>query len=132
MSLVSAREYSVLHRRGEGKGTMTDSTVASTRDSISEPSLRFRRAASVACAEIGEESVLLAGRTGMYFSVNAVGQHVWRQLAISAEFSEIRAAVAREFEVEESVVAVDLTEFLRQLVKCDLVLVERDPMAEAT
>jgi len=82
----------------------------------------FRRITTLPSEEIGGEFVILDAENDLFFSSNAVGTLVWRELAEGRSLDELCDAVVANFDgAERAIVKADLTEFLDDLSKRNLV-----------
>lgn len=73
---------------------------------------------------VGDELVVLSMESGLYYSFNGVGAAIWRLAEAGKDTSQIAAAIAAEYDVEESQAAADAEAFLRDAFERSL-LVER-------
>jgi hypothetical protein len=72
---------------------------------------------------VGDETVILHLKSGIYFGLDAVGTRIWSMLKKGIPPSEICRRIAEEFEVDPKQVEVDAAEFLDDL-KANDILVE--------
>jgi PqqD family protein of HPr-rel-A system len=83
------------------------------------PSSATRRHAviheAVACAELGEEVVLLHVDTGIYFGLDALGARIWQLLKDGADEAEISDRLLAEYDVDPAQLRADLAAFLDSL-----------------
>jgi hypothetical protein len=79
------------------------------------PSSRVARAPEQLSTEIADEVVLLGLRRSRYFGLEGVGATVWKCLVEPQRFDFLVDAVVREYDVDRSPAAADLTLFLREL-----------------
>lgn len=70
---------------------------------------------------VGAESALLDGRTGQYFTLNAVGCAVWEVLADGETCDGIVQRLQGRFDVEPHVLRADIVRFLEELDRLGLV-----------
>ena len=87
-------------------------------------SVLYGRSAEAHHADIGNELVLLAGRTNECFGFNEVAAMVWRQLEQPKTFSALRAALLTEYDVSSDQCSVELQALLDELLQLDLVATE--------
>ena len=66
---------------------------------------------------VGDETVLLDLRSGMYFGLDGVGKRIWESIGDGLTLAEIAAAIVSEYEVEEDRARTDVIEFARDLVE---------------
>lgn len=85
----------------------------------------------VAC-EVGDETVILNLKDGVYYGLNPVAARVWKSLNEERRVVELRDILTQEFDVEERQCTEDLFGLLSQLVTWDLVVIRngKDPAAE--
>jgi hypothetical protein len=78
---------------------------------------RFRLRSNAVFAELGDGSgVILDLDSKAYYSLNATGVFVWKQLAnCPSGAEEIAARLSTDFEVEHKRATVDVAELLRDL-----------------
>ena len=96
---------------------MAQITTARRRAVISE---------SVACAELGDEVVLLNVETGIYFGLDAVGADMWRLLTEGAAEGDIVDRLLAEYDVEPDRLRADLAAVLDALEAKGLARIVRD------
>jgi hypothetical protein len=73
---------------------------------------RLAISASVACAELGDELVLLDTEGGVYFGLDAVGAAIWRLVAAGSDEAAILDQLLAEYDVEPERLAADVSAFL--------------------
>lgn len=78
----------------------------------------------VASRVLDGEAVLLDLVSGKYFGLDPVGSRVWELLAGGARVGELRAALLREYDAPEAVLAQDLDDLLGTLERRGLVRFE--------
>jgi hypothetical protein len=66
---------------------------------------------------VGDETVLLDLASGIYFGLDDVGKRIWESVGEGLSLGETAAAIASEFEVEETQAQTDLLEFTTDLVE---------------
>ncbi len=66
---------------------------------------------------VGDETVLLDLSSGVYFGLDGVGKRIWESVAEGLSLRETAAAIASEFEVEETQAQADLIAFATDLVE---------------
>ena len=74
--------------------------------------------------ELDGEAVLLNVDTETYFGLDEVGTRMWRLLADTGSFTDTRAALLEEFEVEASVLDQDLNRIIGEMVNRGLLVVD--------
>ena len=84
---------------------------------VSEPSrsLAFRPNNEVLVAELGDEISLLNLRTGIYFTLNAIGASIWRQIQQTRTMAQIKGRLLEEYDVEEERCECDLVRIVEEL-----------------
>lgn len=86
---------------------------------------RFKWSPRVASRTL-EETAFILNQSQMV-SLNPVGTFVWDKLKGTAlSLDELTGAVTAEFEVEAATATKDIEQFLRELIKESLVVVEDD------
>jgi hypothetical protein len=68
----------------------------------------------VSC-DLSEEAVVLNFQDGTYYGLNEVGACIWNMIQEPKRVSDIRAALLKEFAVEEADCDNDLQGFLQEL-----------------
>ena len=66
---------------------------------------------------VGDETVLLDLASGVYFGLDGVGKRIWESIDEGLSLRETAAAIASEFEVEETQAQADLIAFATDLVE---------------
>jgi hypothetical protein len=66
---------------------------------------------------VGDETVLLDLASGIYFGLDGVGKRIWESVGEGLSLGETAAAIASEFEVDETQAQVDLIEFATDLLE---------------
>ena len=66
---------------------------------------------------VGDETVLLDLESGIYFGLDGVGKRIWESVGEGLSLGETAAAIASEFEVEETQAQAALIEFATDLVE---------------
>lgn len=70
---------------------------------------------------IGNESILLNLNNENYYGLDEVGRHFWETLEASASIQEAYDKLLSEFDVDESTLRADLTEFVGTLAEQGLI-----------
>jgi len=78
---------------------------------------------TVLSTELDAEGVLLNLETGEYFGLDEVGLEMWKALSGQRDIDAARAALVRQYDVTEEVLARDLDEFIAKLAERKLLLV---------
>ncbi len=81
----------------------------------------FVAAEGVTGRAVGDESVLLDMRSGVYFSLNAVGALIWDSVTRGDAFDTIVTKVVEQFEVDPETARDDVAEFLDSAVESGLI-----------
>ncbi len=76
--------------------------------------------------QLGDETVIMGGAKGLYFGLNAVGARVWELMEKPTDVRSIVAAIAREYDAPEQVVAADVLKLISELQEHGLVVVGAD------
>lgn len=84
-------------------------------------SRRVRHSPEVLSQPLGDETVLLDLRSGLYYSLNAVATRMWDLMAERGETSSIVAVMVDEHDVDEARVEADLERLLARLERAGLV-----------
>jgi hypothetical protein len=67
-------------------------------------------------SQLGDETVVLSLKSGMYYGLNPVGARVWELAqAGPVSISTIRETICAEFDVEEQLFETDLSNLLAEL-----------------
>jgi hypothetical protein len=70
---------------------------------------------------LGDDTVILDLKAGLYFSLNNVGAMIWQLIQQPKSVKEIREAILEAFDVEREVCDRDLVALLRELATRNLV-----------
>jgi len=81
---------------------------------ISDPSVVVASKDQFSCP-LGDDTVILDVKAGLYFSLDNVGAMVWQLIQQPKSVREIREAILETFEVEPEVCERDLLALLRDL-----------------
>jgi len=81
--------------------------------------------AEQASVDLEDEAAILDLKTGVYFGLNEVGAHVWRQLQQPRTVGELRDSIVAEYQVEPERCERDLQALLQDLVAHHLIEVRR-------
>lgn len=84
----------------------------------------------VSC-ELGDETVVLNVKTGIYFGLDAVGTAVWKAIQQPATPAQLVEAVLAEFDVSRPTCEADVQELLAELRGHGLVEVYASPAPSA-
>jgi len=90
---------------------------------ISELTLQVDVVASdrqIAC-EVGEETIVLNLKDGVYYMLNPVASFVWKQIQQKRELKVIRDSLVQEYDVDPDACTSDLFALLSQLSSWKLV-----------
>jgi hypothetical protein len=69
----------------------------------------------VVARSVADEMILLDLETGTYFTLNAVGAAIWKQLETIGEREAAIAAVVEHFEVDFETATADFDEYIEAL-----------------
>src|SRR5580700_2240095 len=72
-------------------------------------------------AELGGEISLLNSKSGIYFTLNAVGASVWRQIQEARSLAEIKRQLLDEYDVEPHRCEDDLRQLVIELQSLGLI-----------
>jgi hypothetical protein len=84
----------------------------------------LRIAAGVHAREFGDEIVVVDVRRGVYFSLNAVGNVIWKALAAGASIAAAIDVVVAAFDVDAEVARADTERLVAQLREARLLIDE--------
>jgi hypothetical protein len=76
---------------------------------------RITASKEVISAELGDEISLLNVKTGVYYTLNASGAIIWRQINKPKSLSEIKTGLLQEFAVDEERCERDLLFLVAEL-----------------
>ena len=79
---------------------------------------------AVIFAEVDGDTVLLDGRAGTYYALNATGTRLWSLLAEGSSLGEIHDVLLEEYEVPPDVLWADLTRLIGEMIDSTLITVE--------
>ena len=82
----------------------------------------LKRHPEVVYTDLEEGGVLLHLETKFYYSVNEVGQTIWRLLDSTVRFEELIQGLMEEYEVEENRARGSVSRFLQDLEREQLVV----------
>jgi hypothetical protein len=85
----------------------TSSLVAAAKDQVS--------------SDLAGETILLSMQTAMYYGLDEVGSRIWELVRAPIRVSEIRDAIAREYDVDAERCESDVLGFLRELAAKGLI-----------
>jgi hypothetical protein len=90
------------------------------------PTDRLACAPEVLSRVLDGEAILLHLGSGTYFGMNEVATRAWELIVAGTTWADMCRALVAEFEVSESDIARDMTEFLSALQEKKLVTVSRE------
>lgn len=96
-----------------------------------DESLIYSACPTVVASDLPGGAALLDMRAGKYYSLNAVGAHVWKQIQSPASLQAIVLKVTNEFNVELDDCLRDINTLLTALVHAGLVEVSSVKAVEA-
>jgi hypothetical protein len=82
-----------------------------------------RADSEVIFAELGDETSLLNVKTGIYFTLNAVGSSVWRQIQQTRTVDQVKDQLLKEYDVDEERCRGDLVRLIEELRRNGLIQV---------
>lgn len=86
------------------------------------PKTVFERSADMMVADMDGELVMMDVDQGSYFSINAVGAHIWTQLETPQSVAALSDSVLHAFKVDDPApVAQDIDRFLTDLATNKLI-----------
>jgi hypothetical protein len=71
--------------------------------------------------DLGDETVILNLRTGLYCGLNEVGASIWAQIKEQKSIQDILDALLKEYDVDPEQCRRDLLKLLQQLADNDLI-----------
>ena len=86
----------------------------------SEPDIMRLRGQDVSWRTVGDEVIVLDGRSWAYLSVNESGERLWKLLTDGATESQLVSALVTEFDVDEARARDDVRAFVAALRAQDL------------
>lgn len=72
-------------------------------------------------SELNEEAVILSLKNGKYYGLNSVGFTIWTNVQEAATLSEIEAAVMNDYDVDEETCRREVSLFLEEMLREELV-----------
>jgi hypothetical protein len=81
-------------------------------------------APDVVFAEVDGDTVLLDGRSGVYYALNQVGTRLWALIVDGAALGEIHDTLLAEYDVPSDVLWADLTRLVVEMGDNRLVTME--------
>ena len=82
--------------------------------------------ADLVSAELDGEAVILHLESGVYYSLDQVGAHIWVLIQQPRTINEIRDAILEEYEVAPDRCERDIVKLIEQLVDAGLVEIRSD------
>lgn len=79
------------------------------------------RATDQVSADLGDESVILAQESGVYFGLEGVGSRMWSLLQDPISVAELRDAILEDYDVEANRCERDLLSVLEELAANGLI-----------
>jgi len=74
-------------------------------------------------SQVGDEAVLLHLKSGVYYSLDAVGALVWAEIAAGKPLGDIHVSLTEQFVADSDVVWADLKTLVEDLMAKGLVTV---------
>jgi len=81
----------------------------------------FRTSDGVVACDVGEETVLLDTKAGVYFGLNPVGASVWKQITCEKTIAEICAVLSLQYDVARDRLERDIATLLAELAEHRLI-----------
>jgi hypothetical protein len=78
----------------------------------------------VVFAEVDGDTVLLDGRSGVYYALNQIGTRLWALIIGGAALGEIHDVLLEEYDVPAEVLWADLTRLVGEMTDNALVTIE--------
>ena len=66
---------------------------------------------------VGDDTVLLDLKSGMYFGVDGVAKRIWESISEGRSLGETAEVIASEYEVDEAQAQADVLKFVTDLVE---------------
>jgi len=82
-----------------------------------KPDTRLSIPPQVMSRQVGEETVLLDLKSGIYFGVDGVGKLIWESVADGLSLAETVAVITTEYAADEERVQADVIAFAKDLVE---------------
>ena len=76
--------------------------------------------------DLGSEQIILSLRTGMYHGVGEVAGRIWELVRQPVRVSDVRDAIAKQYDIDVARVERDVLAFLGQLASEGLIDVRND------
>jgi hypothetical protein len=86
---------------------------------------RVQAGSDLLFSRVGDESVLLNLKSGVYFSLDPVGTLVWAEIIQGKALGEVQRSLFEQFAVDSDVIWADLVALVTDLVARDLVTLKR-------
>ena len=80
-------------------------------------------------SDLGEETVLLDIESRVYLGLNSVGSSIWNLIAESKKVTDVRDAIADEYQVDLDSCEQDVLNFLKELADGGLIEVQNEIVA---
>ena len=88
--------------------------------------MRLQPSSDAVESRVGDETVLLHLKSGIYFGLDAMGTRIWEMLKDGSAPREICARIAEEHNVPLATVEEDARRFLGELKDNDIVVLARE------
>ncbi len=86
----------------------------------------FEKHPEVVYTDLEDGAVLLHLETKFYYSLNEVGQAIWRMIDSVESFDELTHGLLEEYEVEEERAKKSISRFLKELEREKLVVLHQE------
>ncbi|MGN7610904.1 lasso peptide biosynthesis PqqD family chaperone [Magnetococcales bacterium HHB-1] len=77
-------------------------------------------------SEIDNETILLSLEKGNYYSMGSIGQRVWQLIELPQSVEAVCQSLEQEYHVTPELCRTDTLNFLNQLAKENLILIQDD------
>jgi hypothetical protein len=81
---------------------------------------------SVAWRNVNEEIVILKLKSGEYYTLNEIGQHIWQGISDQQNVESILKQIVDQFDVTYDKVKEDVMRFLENMLKESIVLLNEN------
>ena len=87
---------------------------------ISDASL-VKRTSNQVCCDMGGESIILNLKSGIYYSLDAIGARIWGLIEQPMAITAIRDAILSEYDVQAEVCERDILAFIERMDAAGLI-----------
>ena len=82
-----------------------------------DPETVFKPTQNVAWRDVNDEVVILDLKSGEYYTLNSVGQFIWKSAMQDMPLTDIQQAIVDEFDVAPERAEKDLHEFVAAMIQ---------------